>query len=223
MTMPRPPLAKVTLEGESVRLEPLSLAHVAALAEIAAGDRATYGFTFVPEGYADVVAYVELANEQHAQGVALPFATIAKRSRERGGDVVVGSTRFWNADSWYPPRGDGGPDAAEIGWTWLAPHAQRSAVNTEAKLLMLTYAFETWRLHRVSLLTDERNARSRAAIARLGATFDGIIRGHMRGADGTVRNSAFFSILEPEWPSVKAGLVVRAQRHAASRIPEGES
>ncbi len=209
------PLAKVTLEGNAVRLEPLSLEHVPALVAIAADKeaRATYGFTWVPEGYADVVAYVELAMRELEQGLALPFATVAKRNRGDGarGDEVVGTTRFWRIERWLPLRDDGSPDVAEIGWTWLAHRAQRTAVNTEAKLLMLTYAFETWRLTRVSLLTDERNARSRAAITRIGATLDGIVRAHSRASDGTVRNSAFFSIMADEWPSVKARLEARVR------------
>jgi RimJ/RimL family protein N-acetyltransferase len=97
----------------------------------------------------------------------------------------------------------------EIGWTWLAADVQRSGINTEAKLLMLTHAFEGWRVHRVSLMTDARNTRSREAILRLGARFDGVLRGARVASDGGIRDTAAYSILEPEWPEVKAGLLAR--------------
>jgi RimJ/RimL family protein N-acetyltransferase len=97
----------------------------------------------------------------------------------------------------------------EIGGTWLAPSAQRTAINTEAKLLMLTHAFETWRVHRVSLKTDARNARSRAAILRLGARFDGVVRATRVAADHAIRDDAMYSILDAEWPAVKAALAAR--------------
>jgi N-acetyltransferase len=104
---------------------------------------------------------------------------------------------------------DGTPDAAEIGWTWLAPEAQRTAVNTSAKLLMLEYAFEVWHVRRVTLKTDARNERSRNAISRIGAHFEGILRAHVPAADGGIRDSAMFSILDSEWADVKARLEVR--------------
>jgi RimJ/RimL family protein N-acetyltransferase len=127
----------------------------------------------------------------------------------------VGSTRFGTIDFWpWPPgnpnqRGDDVPDAVEIGWTWLAAEAQRSAINTEAKLLMLTHAFEEWRVHRVSLMTDARNERSRRAILRLGAREDGILRAQRPGSDGTIRDTAAFSILEHEWPMIRTQLQSR--------------
>jgi len=122
---------------------------------------------------------------------------------------VVGSTRFGEIESWtwpeaHPQRRPAGiPDAAEIGWTWLAEEAQRTAVNTEAKRLMLAHAFETWRVHRITMITDVRNARSRAAIERLGATPEGVRRAHFPAPDGTVRDSAAYSILAAEWPAVR--------------------
>ena len=158
-----------------------------------------------------MVSYVATLLRDHADGRALPFATI---DRARG--QVVGATRFldvqfwsWPADSPYQ-RGADVPDVVEIGGTWLAPSAQRTGINTEAKLLMLTHAFETWRVHRVSLKTDARNARSRAAILRLGARFDGILRAARVAADHTIRDDANYSILEGEWPEVKANLVALA-------------
>ena len=131
---------------------------------------------------------------------------------------VVGATRFLNVEFWaWPPgsplqRGEDVPDVVEIGATWLAPDAQRTAINTEAKLLMLTHAFEVWRVHRVSLVTDSRNMRSRNAILRLGARFDGVLRGARVAFDGVIRHTAAYSILESEWPEVKAGLEAKLSR-----------
>jgi RimJ/RimL family protein N-acetyltransferase len=194
-----------------VRLEPLARAHVPALlAAATSGSRETYGLTTVPASAEDAERYVDEALALHAQGRALPFATLdAKTGR------VVGSTRYLNVEFWaWPPgnplqRGENLPDVVEIGATWLAPAAQRTAINTEAKLLMLTHAFEVWRAHRVSLMTDARNMRSRNAILRLGARHDGVIRAARVATDGGIRDTAAFSILEAEWPGVKAGLQAR--------------
>lgn len=203
-------IEEVTLEGRYVRLEPLRLAHVSGLCAAAAASRETYRYTGVPSGEDEMRRYVEGALALRRQSQALPFATVDRRSGE-----VKGSTRFGNIEFWtWPPgnpnqRGADLPDAVEIGWTWLAADAQRTGLNTEAKLLMLTHAFEAWRVHRVRLMTDARNARSRDAILRIGARFDGILRAHTAGADGTVRDSAAYSILEAEWPSAKAALTAR--------------
>ena len=203
-----PVLSPITLTGRRVRLEPLSRAHVPALlAAASSGSRDTFSFTTVPQTDADAVAYVDEALKLHAEGRALPFATIDAASRQ-----VVGSTRYLNVEFWpWPPgspyqRGADLPDVVEIGSTWLAPSAQRTAINTEAKLLMLTHAFEVWRVHRVSLMTDARNMRSRDAILRLGAKFDGVIRAARVAVDGVIRDTAAFSIVEAEWPAVKARL-----------------
>jgi N-acetyltransferase len=121
---------------------------------------------------------------------------------------VVGSTRFMNIEhfAWKVPsdlqRNEDAIDAVEIGATWLGAEARRTAINTHAKLLMLTHAFETWQVRRVTLKTDSRNARSRNAIERLGARLDGILRAHMPAFDGAVRDTAFYSILCDEWPAV---------------------
>jgi N-acetyltransferase len=145
-----------------------------------------------------------------AAGRALPFAT-----RSRAAGRVIGSTRFGNIEFWVWPadsphaRPDGTPDVVEIGWTWLAAEAQRTAVNTEAKLLMLTHAFETWRVRAVKLNTDARNARSRAAIERIGARFDGVLRAHRPASDGGIRDTAAFSLLAEEWPAARAKLHAR--------------
>ena len=200
----------VVLEGRHVRLEPLARSHADALWEAARGPRETYVFTTVPEDEVAALRYIETALRDQEAGRSLPFATIA-RSTGR----VVGSTRFLNIEFWtWPPRhplqrGEDVPDVAEIGATWLAADAQRTTINTEAKLLMLTHAFETWRVHRVSLMTDARNQRSRNAILRVGARFDGVIRAQRTAVDGTIRDTAAFSILESEWPTVKRQLFAR--------------
>jgi RimJ/RimL family protein N-acetyltransferase len=203
----------VTLEGRIVRLEPLALEHVRPLVEAAGRSRATYAFTWVPEGEAEMRRYVEAALAEQAAGRAVPFATV-----ERAGGRVVGSTRLFNIEFWAWPEGNpnqrGGrlPDVAEIGWTWLAADAQRTAVNTEAKLLMLAHAFDVWRVHRVSLMTDARNERSRQAILRIGARFDGVLRGARPASDGAIRDTAAFSILDEEWPAVRQRLEARLGR-----------
>jgi N-acetyltransferase len=200
----------VVLEGRHVRLEPLGLDHARALLAAASGPRETYGFTTVPAGEPAMAGYIEAALRDQAAGRALPFATVA-----RAGGRVVGSTRFGNIEFWaWPPgnanqRGEDTPDVVEIGWTWLAADAQRTPINTEAKLLMLAHAFEEWRVHRVSLMTDARNERSRNAILRVGARFDGVIRAQRTAVDGTIRDTAAFSILESEWPTIKSKLQSR--------------
>lgn len=202
-----PPL---TLEGAHVRLEPLALAHVPALAAAASGPRDTYALTWVPEGAPAMRRYVEEALALREGGAAVPFATV-----QRASGLVIGSTRFFNFEYLRWPEGMRAPpqppDAVEIGWTWLAPSAQRTAANTEAKLLMLTHAFESWRVLRVNLRTDARNARSRAAIERLGAKLDGILRAHLPAADGGVRDTASYSLLASEWPAARARLAGRLQ------------
>jgi N-acetyltransferase len=159
-----------------------------------------------------MTAYVEHALDEQRAGRQLPLVT---RLRESG--RIVGSTRFHDIEPWSWPAGSANqrldrPDAVEIGYTWLAPSAQRTGVNHEAKLLMLTHAFEVWKVHRVRFRTDERNQRSRAAIERLGAQFDGIVRADRPGADDTVRHSAYYSILADEWPVVREHLMARGRR-----------
>jgi N-acetyltransferase len=200
-------LEAVTLEGQFMRLEPLSLEHVSALLEAASVQRDTYGLTLVPDTLAGMKAYVQTALDGFSKGAMLPFATLDARTNR-----VVGSTRFLNIEFWLWPTGaaqgrtDGTPDVAEIGSTWLAQDAQRSAINTEAKLLMLEFAFTVWKVRCVRLKTDARNERSRNAILRLGANFDGVLRAHMPASDGAVRDSAYYSILASEWDGVKSRL-----------------
>ena len=189
----------VTLVGEHVRLVPLTSEHAADLLAAASGDRRTFTYTWVPDGEADVRRYLAKALADQAAGTALPFAT----TRASDG-AVVGSTRFMNVERWEWARAGAQPDAVEIGSTWLTATAQRTPVNTEAKLLMLTHAFEVWEVLRVTLKTDARNVRSRDAILRLGARFDGVLRAHMPAYDvAEPRDSAFYSILATEWPGVR--------------------
>jgi RimJ/RimL family protein N-acetyltransferase len=210
---------RVVLEGRFVRLEPLTDAHADALAAAAAEERSTFGYTRVPNGAGETRAYIADALRDRDEGFALPFATVSLADCR-----VVGTTRFldlqyWDAPLWPPAARHAPndpltavPSVAEIGSTWLAASAQRTPVNTEAKLLMLTHAFEAWQVQRVSLKTDARNARSRAAIERLGARFDGVLRAHALAADGGVRDSAFYSILATEWAAAKRRLADRLER-----------
>ena len=203
-------LDPIALEGRYVRLEPLAMAHVPGLLAVARGPRDTFAFFPVPSDEQAMCRYVEGLLRAQASATALPFATVDRRT-----DQVVGATRFLNVEFWEWPagsphqRGAHVPDVVEIGGTWLAPSAQRSGINTEAKLLMLTHAFEGWRVHRVSLVTDARNTRSRNAILRLGARFDGVLRAARVAADFTIRDTAAYSILEAEWPELKARLAAR--------------
>jgi RimJ/RimL family protein N-acetyltransferase len=202
--------APAALADDVVVLEPLTPEHVDALWDAASGDRGTYGLTLVPASLEATRGYVEAHLTDQARGTSLPFATRDARTGR-----VVGSTRFMNIERWtWAPdnplrRTDGLPDAVEIGSTWLSPSAQRTAINTHAKLLMLGRAFDEWRVRRVTLKTDARNARSRAAIERLGARFDGVLRANMPAFDGGVRDTAFYSILLGEWPAVRANLAAR--------------
>ena len=222
---------QVTLVGERVRLEPLGLQHVDALVEAALGATQTDRHAWIPDPDPDAVAaYIQVAIEAYASGSALAFATVAlghDRKREGSSDgvsdgsdepaeKVVGSTRFAHLDRWpWPPslpmpaeRNSGvGPDSAELGGTWLTDGVRRTSVNSEAKLLMLTHAFEIWRCERIWLQCDHRNANSRASIERIGAQFEGLTRNHRFGWDGSVRTSAVFSFVLDEWPLAKAHLV----------------
>ena len=209
----RPPPA---LTGDVVLLEPLRIDHTDALVEAAAADRSSYRWTFVPDGREAMATYVRTAVEGRDADLFLPFATV-----RRADGRVVGSTRFrterWDwSDSDRSRQRTDRPDVVEIGWTWLAGDAQRTAINTEAKLLMLTHAFETWAVHRVCLRTDRRNERSRNAIERLGATLDGVVRADRPASDGTVRDTAHYSIVAAEWASVRDRLRRRLRDRAAA-------
>jgi RimJ/RimL family protein N-acetyltransferase len=166
--------------------------------------------------------YVADALEKVSAGAHVAFTTVRKGGTD--GDRVVGATRFCEMAFWQWPPGashqrQGVPDVVDIGFTWLAGSAQRCPVNTEAKLLMMGHAFEVWEVHRVALQTDVRNARSRAAIERIGGQLDGILRADRPGADDTVRTSARFSILAAEWPVTKARLTARLHAGAGPGRP----
>jgi len=162
------------------------------LVAASAGDRTLYQWSPVPQGSAEAIRYVDTALTWLEAGTALPFATVRVDDA-----AVIGSTRFFNLERWAWPQGHArhgrhDPDACEIGYTWLTRSALRTSANTEAKLLMLTHAFETWQVLRVCLHTDVRNQRSRAAIERIGGKFEGILRAHRMAADFIARDSARF-------------------------------
>jgi len=202
-----------TLQGKHIRLEPLDRHHVDGLAAASAtGDAVLYRWSPVPQGKAEATTYVETALAWREANTAISFATV----RAKDG-VVIGSTRFFNLEWWawpkgHPSYGRGVPDACEIGYTWLARPALRTAANTEAKLLMLCHAFEVWQVLRVCLHTDVRNERSRAAMERIGCKFEGILRAHRMAADFIARDSARYSIVAAEWPAVKHRLIQMVER-----------
>jgi RimJ/RimL family protein N-acetyltransferase len=193
-------LTPVTLEGRHVRLEPLSRRHKSDLAMVAL-DPELWRFTPTQiHSTHDLDAYIETALSLQRAGTAIPFATI-----DRSTGRAIGSTRFGNID----PQNR----RAEIGWTWLGRDFQRRAFNTEAKLLMLTHAFERMDCIRVELRTDVLNTKSRNAIARLGAKEEGILRHHMILPDGRLIDWVYYSVLRDEWPSVRAGLEQKLAAH----------
>jgi RimJ/RimL family protein N-acetyltransferase len=201
------PLTTVSLEGRWVALQPLAHAHVPDLVRAAAADRTTYDLTWVPDGTEETTAYVEELLDSYRAGEVLPFAQVDART-----GAAVGCTRYLEL-RW--PAGRTDPDELEIGGTWLGADAQRSGVNTEAKYLLLRHAFETYGVWRVAICTDEDNHRSRRAIERIGATFEGILRNHRLRAHTArprPRNTAVYSIVREEWPDVRAGLEARMDR-----------
>jgi len=192
-------LEPIVLEGQHVRLEPLSLDHLSDLAQVAFDPeiwRWTSERALTEE---ELRAYVERALAAASTGSVLPFATVA-----RAGGRAIGSTRFANFDE--------ANRRVEIGWTWLGRDWQRTAVNTEAKSLMLAHAFEKLGCVRVELRTDVLNERSRAAIRRIGACEEGVLRKHAITSAGRVRDDVYYSILDDEWPAVKADLEARLGR-----------
>jgi RimJ/RimL family protein N-acetyltransferase len=196
--------AALTLRGPTVTLRPLAAADAEDLAAAAAASREPYSYTRVPDGVEAARRYIALALTERATGRRLPFGILWQ-------DRLVGSTSFLDIQRWRWLAGsalqrDEHPDVVDIGATWLAASAQRTRCNTEAKLLLLTHAFEVWRVHRVALKTDERNTASRHAIERLGARFEGVRRADMPGQDGSVRHSAYYSIVQAEWPAVRRTL-----------------
>jgi RimJ/RimL family protein N-acetyltransferase len=186
-------ITPLTLSGRHIRLEPLTAAHADALWAIGQ-DEGVWSLNPEPVRSLDAMrAYVAQALDEQARGISLPFATILQESNQ-----ALGSTRFGNIVTAHR--------VAEIGWTWITPAWQRTYVNSEAKYLMLRHAFETWHCNRVEFKTDSLNTRSRNAILRLGATEEGTFRNHIITASGRLRHSVYFSIIDSEWPAVKARL-----------------
>ncbi|UOF13086.1 GNAT family N-acetyltransferase [Lysobacter capsici] len=195
--------AQPRLRGEHVALEPLTRAHAAGLrAALAGGELARIWFTNVPAPDG-VDAYIESALAMQAKGVAWAFAVL-----DADGEVV-GSTRYYDMDASVP--------RVQIGYTFYAPRVQRTGLNTQAKLLLLSHAFEQLGCISVGFETSWFNLASRAAIARLGAKQDGIIRNHRRHADGSARDTVAFSIIDGEWPAVKRNLQYKLQQHGAGQ------
>jgi N-acetyltransferase len=186
----------IILEGNFVRLESLSMNHLKGLAEVAFEESIWKWNPSVISNEKDLRHYIETAFTDKEKGIALPFATIEKSSHK-----VIGSTRFGNID--VKNR------RVEIGWTWIHPNWQRSAINTEAKFLMLRHAFETWKCIRVELKTDVLNDKSRNAILRIGAKQEGILRQHVICDSGRIRDTIYFSILDSEWQEVKSNLLTK--------------
>ena len=198
VTSPLNIVTPITLEGPVVRLEPLRGEHAEIFWEIAK-DALDDIFQWIPyrmKTREDFQRVVEKAFDEQERGESLVFATV-----ERSSGRVIGSTRFMNIDR--------ANRRVEIGSTWIAPAWQRTAVNTEAKYLMLRHAFEVWNCFRVELKTDALNQKSRNAILRIGAKEEGTLRRHVVTWTGRVRDSVYFSILDTEWPEVKARLEAR--------------
>jgi N-acetyltransferase len=195
------------LHGALVRLEPLSGRHVADLARAAEEDRTAYDFTWVPRAD-EVEDYLHSQFQRAVEGKLIPFAQI-RMSDER----AVGCTAYGNPRTW-PSRPE--TCAVEIGWTWLGATAQRSGINVEAKLLLLTYAFTQLGVARVDIKTDARNERSRRAIEGLGAQFEGVLRSWSEswapGEEGKLRDSAMYSVVAAEWPACEKHLQDRLAR-----------
>ena len=199
-------ISPVILEGKHVRLEPLSLAHEQGLITAASdGELWKSTVTIVPSSPAKMIDYIQAALAGQATGKELPFVIIRKSGTGvppvKTSGQIVGTTRF------YEIRPN--DRAVAIGYTWLSRSAQRTAVNTESKLLLLTHAFEHWRCNRVELITDVLNQQSRAAILRLGAKEEGVLRKHLILPSGRIRDSVIFSIIAEEWQEVKLGLAVK--------------
>jgi N-acetyltransferase len=205
-------LNALILSGTHIRLEPLSFAHEDGLVAASAGDPELYRWSAVPIGREAVRRYIETALAWREAGTAVPFATV----RISDG-VILGSTRFFDMERWawpagYARHGRTDPDVCEIGYTWLTHAVIRTAINTEAKLLMLTHAFEVWQVLRVCLHTDARNERSQAAIERIGGKFEGVVRAHRLAVDFTPRDSYRYSMVAAEWPATRQRLTERLRR-----------
>jgi RimJ/RimL family protein N-acetyltransferase len=195
------------LDGKYVRLEPLEARHIEALAAASSGGGLLYQWSAVPQGKSAVERYVNTALAWRDAGTAAPFATVRVND-----NAVIGCTRFFDIERWAWPEEHerhrrAFPDGCEIGYTWLSHGAIRTPANTEAKLLMLTHAFETWGVLRVCFHTDARNLRSRAALERIGGKFEGVLRSHRMAADFIPRDSVRYSIIAAEWRATRKRLI----------------
>jgi N-acetyltransferase len=190
---------RVTLQGDHVRLEPLAAEHLDGLCEFGLDPELWRWTTISLRTREDMMDYLQTALESEQEGTARPFATISLQSGQ-----VIGCTRFGNVDLHNRH--------VEIGWTWVGVPWHRTAVNTEAKYLMLRHAFETFGCIRVEFKTDSVNERSRRALLRIGAREEGTLRNHMIVHDGRYRHSVFFSVIESEWPAVKQDLEAKLLR-----------
>ncbi|CAM5562344.1 GNAT family N-acetyltransferase OS=Streptomyces tendae OX=1932 GN=GUR47_08675 PE=4 SV=1 [Streptomyces tendae] len=203
-------LKSPVLEGTLVRLEPLGHRHAADLARAAEEDRGTYAFAWVP-GADEVGAYIDAQLARAATGRLAPYAQVSLATGR-----ALGTTAYWEPRCWLT---EDALDAVEVGFTWLARSAQGTGVNAEAKLLLFRHAFEVWDVSRVDLKTDARNQRSRAAIERTGARFEGVLRNWSRswtpGEEGRLRDSAIYSITSDEWPRCRERLEERVRSAAA--------
>lgn len=200
MAQDRPWLSPLTLAGRHVRLEPLTLDHLPALSAVGLEPDLWRWTLSMITNESDLRAYVEAALAGRARGTELPFVTI-----ERASETVVGSTRFLAAEPAHR--------RLEIGYTWIGAGWQRTAVNSEAKLLMLGHAFDTLGCNRVEFKTDSLNEKSRRALLGIGAVEEGTFRNHMVSQGGRLRHSVYFSIIRAEWPAVRRGLEARLARH----------
>jgi RimJ/RimL family protein N-acetyltransferase len=195
----------ITLIGNYVRLEPLSIDHLDELCEVGLDDDLWRIIPSQIKNKNEMKQYIQSALTEQNDGISLPFATIEKTSNK-----AIGSTRFGNIS--VKDR------RAEIGWTWIGKNWQRTYVNTEAKLLMLTHAFETWKVNRIEFKTDFLNEKSRNAILRLGATQEGIFRNHIVCNDGRIRDSVYFSIINKEWENVRKNLQNRLNQSSFQKM-----
>ena len=200
-----------TLVGPYVRLEPLALEHIDGLVVAANEDRSSYFYTNVLENVDEATQYVDVMLTMWRSGEVVPFVQV-----DVARDRVVGVTRIMTIRRL---NDSSSPYAVEIGGTWLAASTQRTGINTNAKLLLLEYAFATFGVGRVDLKTDARNERSRNAILRIGATFEGVLRhwqpSMVQGEEGRLRDSAIFSILDTEWPAIRERLQSTLASHAS--------
>jgi N-acetyltransferase len=198
-------LADFTLEGRYTTLTPLSLDDVPGLVDAGSGDRTSYGWMHVPDNIPAMEMLVTKLLEDRDAAIAVPFAT-----RRTSDGAVIGMTRFLLLRWWH---GRSYPDGAEIGGTFLTASAQRTPINTEAKLLMMAHAFDVWEVQRLDLKSDARNDRSRRAMERIGAQFEGVLRNwqpsQAAGEEGLTRSTAMYSVLPSEWPEVRRRLEAR--------------